>query len=205
MHVVGRIDRGGHLTATSAQGVREVLRPRRLPASSVFRVSGAERPLPHADDGEPRLLAHAVRAWSASQQRRRSRSRQAAGRTRRTPRGAGRLARIAQLHHHLAGFQCIRQHAGEEFFGGQFAPALLRWRSPLFRPSSPARSDARPTDRCATRCHTPCRDCGSPYVRPGRSPQPAAASPRARSISQQLGMTNHRADGQAVGVDLKAC
>ena len=129
MDVVGRIDRGDDLAPPRRRHPAHRLAHRGGGRSSSFSAACARNgpsPMPTMVSRAARRRRRASSAWRP---RRRWRNRRAGARTRRTPRRCRRLARVAQLHHHLARLQRVRQHAGEEFFRRQLAAARARPRS----------------------------------------------------------------------------
>ena len=105
MDVVGRIDRGDDLCGRLGESVLVILAAQAARRENVFRRAGAKRAFAHADDGQPRLLAHAVAHRQHGGRAGDGEIAEAAGELHERRAGAGRRARVAQLHHHLARLQ----------------------------------------------------------------------------------------------------
>ena len=169
-----------------------------------FRGAGAERAFAHADDGQPRLLAHAVPHRQHGGRAGDGEIAEAAGELHERRAGAGRRTRVAQLHHHLARLQRRRHHAGEELFRGQLAAAgaardhhraiQRHQHAGMFRRRIVVRDAAANGAAVADRRVRDLR---------GRLGQqwPALAH---MGIAQQVGVPNQRTDGQAVRSDMQA-
>ena len=199
MHVVAGSTAATTLAAASANAScdRSGDPARRAVSMSLDRAS-PERPFAHADDGEPRRSHTPSRmvSMAAAPAMAKSPSRRANS-TNAVPVPAGWRG-IAQLDHHLAGLQRVRQHAGEELFGRQLAAArALCDHHRAIHGDQHARMLRRrivvetlpqtvPRLRIAM--------CATCAVASASSGQPSRTS----RAAQQIGMPDQRADAQAV-------